>query len=155
MTDNSEWQDRYPRCSLWPEECEACGRNRCLESSSGDGSTYPSLQIRSTRRRPFHPAQSPDLGQGTGEVCYEVKAAEDSTQEIATPAVDVQDDIPTAQSIQQQQSSRPEKVAAVQDISLSPTDVLRAIIAQKLKKSLADVTPRLSIKDLPEGKPPS
>lgn len=64
----------------------------------------------------------------------------------------MQDDIPTAQSIQQQ-SSRPEKVAAVQDISLSPTDVLRAIIAQKLKEFLADVTPRLSIKDLLEGKP--
>ena len=95
------------------------------------------------------------MGQGTREICYEVEAAEESTQEIATPAVDVQDDIPTAQSIQQQQSSRPEKVAAVQDISLSPTDVLRAIIAQKLKKSLADVTLRLSIKDLPGGKPPN
>ena len=94
------------------------------------------------------------------EICYEVEAAEEPTQEIATPAVDVQDDIPTAQPIQQQQqqqqqSSRPEKAAAIQDVPLSPTDVLRAIIAQKLKKSLADVAPRLSIKDLAGGKPPS
>ena len=90
------------------------------------------------------------------EICYEVEAAEEPTQEIATPAVDVQDDIPAAQPIQkQQQSSRPEKAAAIQDVPLSPMDVLQAIIAQKLKKSLADVAPRLSIKDLAGGKPPS
>ena len=88
------------------------------------------------------------------EICYEIEAAEEPTQEIATPAVDMQDDIPTAQPIQkQQQSSRPEKFAAIQDVPLSPTDVLQAIIAQKLKKSLADVAPRLSIKDLAGGKP--
>ena len=89
------------------------------------------------------------------EICYEVEAAEEPTQEIVTRVVDVQDDIPTAQPIQQQQSSRLEKAAAIQDVPLSPTDVLRAIIAQKLKKSLADVAPRLSIKDLAGGKPPS
>lgn len=87
------------------------------------------------------------------EICYEIDAEEESIGSSATPAVIEQNDVAVTQPVQpaQQLPSRPKKVTAIPDAALSPIDVLRAIVAQKLKRSMKDVAPRLSIKDLTGG----
>ena len=82
------------------------------------------------------------------EICYEVEAAEPLAEELAQPAELPEYSLPVAEK-----PSRPVKAAVIQDAPLSSTDIMRAIIAQKLKRSSSDIVLRHSIKDLAGGNP--
>ena len=91
--------------------------------------------------------------QDAREICYDIEADHKPTEDVAIPTVSKQDDVtpPQLTQVAQPISASPEKVAAIPDHPLAPTEVLRAIIAQKLKRSIKDVAPRSSIKELAGG----
>lgn len=80
------------------------------------------------------------------EICYEVEAAELPAQEFAQPAELPEYSLPVAEK-----PSRPVRAAVIQDAPLSSTDIMRAIIAQKLKRPSSAIVLRHSIKDLAGG----
>lgn len=95
------------------------------------------------------------------QVCYEYEAPEEPArieeprQSQAPPAVSTADSdgkAGRAPEPARQEQPRSEKVAAVADAPLTPTEILRAIIAHKLGKPLTEVKAQLSIKDLAGGK---
>ena len=86
----------------------------------------------------------------TREICYEVEAEEEPAHTNQAPVIVKQDDVPAVRPATQRRP-RPVNVTAIKDTPVTPVEILRSIIAQKLKKSLGDVAPRLSIKDLAGG----
>ena len=87
------------------------------------------------------------------EIFYEVEANDEPTKSTATPPIPVEKSANAVMPVEQASyaPSTPDRAVAIQDIPISPIDILRALIAQKLKKSLTEITPRLSIKELAGG----
>ena len=91
------------------------------------------------------------------DIYYDVDPVEEESASDSTPAR--QDATPNAQptaaavatvpSPAQQASSGP--AAAVQDVPVTATDIIRALVAQKLKKPLLDIPLTKAIKDLVGG----
>jgi fatty acid synthase subunit alpha len=88
------------------------------------------------------------------EIYYDVDPVEDEpepTQEPTSPAA-APAAAPAAGAPPPPPSAGP--AAAVEDVPVTAVDVLRTLVAQKLKKSLADVPLSKAIKDLVGGKSP-
>ena len=87
------------------------------------------------------------------EICFEIDAAQQVSDVVAEPTVTKTNDVVLTQPSQpaEQGAVNAAKATMIGDTPLSPILILRAIIAQKLKRSLKDVSPKSSIKELAGG----
>lgn len=85
------------------------------------------------------------------EIYYDVEPVE---EEAATPEVSVSDSAPVAASASFAAAPAPSAgpAAQVTDTPVQAVDIVRSLIAQKLKKSLAEIPLSKAIKDLVNGK---
>ena len=89
------------------------------------------------------------------EICYDIEKAEKPLSK------DIKEEAKLVSHVEQNQTNitpqlvgyRDKKAASsIPDSPLSSIDILRVIIAQKLKKPIKDISPQTSIKDLAGGK---
>lgn len=90
------------------------------------------------------------------EIYYDVDPVEDEPEPAAEPASTAAPAAPAAAPAAGAPPPPPSAgpAAAVEDVPVTAVDILRTLVAQKLKKSLADVPLSKAIKDLVGGKSP-